>query len=64
MSNYFKKLQKQFKKIGFNVYNTTEGSKLKVFKSKSLLDAIKENMIDTRESTNGMYVSPSDKKKK
>lgn len=63
MNKYFSQLDNQFRKVGFNVFNVTEGSKLESFRTKSLKDAINESLIDTSDSTKGMYKSPSDKEK-
>ncbi|OAI57878.1 hypothetical protein AYO49_06335 [Verrucomicrobiaceae bacterium SCGC AG-212-N21] len=56
LTRYFEQLAPHFASAGFEVYNCTKDSKLTVFPSMPLEDAIASARVDVSASTEGMYV--------
>jgi hypothetical protein len=57
MMEYFELLRPKFDKIGFNVYNLNNESKLKAFQFKSFEEAVKQETLDVSDKTFGMYIN-------
>lgn len=56
LTRYFEQLAPHFASVGFEVYNCTKDSKLTVYPSMSLEDAVAAARVDVSGSTAGMYV--------
>lgn len=56
LSGYFEELLPHFTEAGLQVFNCTPRSRLKVFPTMTLEEAVNASEISVTESTNGMYV--------